>query len=93
MSQGLEDDLIDPVKVGFPAFSAWAARERCSAPAQPYTEIQQLSGCAAGADVAWWPIQDQGHLEWSCSSDVLWHDRGIWAFFTQNQAPTESTCR
>jgi len=42
--------------------------------------------------VAWWPIEGQGHIIWSCRGDPEWHNRGIWAFLTQSAVPTDTTC-
>lgn len=92
LSQGLDDKVISPQKLGFPAFTAWGGRYSCSPAAAGLDTAQQLSGCATGAAVDWWPIQGQGHLEWSCQADPTWHNQGIWAFFTQGRAPVDSTC-
>ena len=92
LSQGLDDRLIDPQKIGYPAFAAWSRRYRCAAVGGTFSSPQRLSGCVAGADVAWWPIVGQGHLDWSCTADPLWHDRGVWDFFTSNRAPADTTC-
>jgi hypothetical protein len=92
LSQGLDDTIIDPARLGFPAFKAWASRYSCAAPSQPLTAAQQLDGCAGEAQGAWWPIAGQGHLVWSCAMDPMWHNRGVWAFFTQHKAPSETAC-
>lgn len=91
LSQGLDDTLVQPQKMGFPAFQAWGTRYACRPPAAQYTAPQQLTGCRAGTAVDWWPIGGFGHLTWSCSSP-FWHDAGIWAFLTRRSAPTSSTC-
>lgn len=92
LSQGLDDSLIDPQKVGYPAFAAWVRRDACLKSTQPVSKPQHASGCLPGSDVAWWPIAGQGHLVWSCSADLLWHDRGVWSFFTNGVAPTDTSC-
>ena len=60
--------------------------------AQPIATPQQLNGCVAGAEVVWWPIAGQGHLAWSCGANPLWHDQGIWSFFTHDAAPSDTSC-
>jgi poly(3-hydroxybutyrate) depolymerase len=93
LSQGLDDRIIDPQKVGFAGFTAWIPRYRCyGTPDGPFTEEQRLSDCIPNALVVWWPIEHQGHLEWSCTSDATWHTRGIWRFFRSNEIPAGSTC-
>jgi len=92
MSQGLADTTVNPQTMGFPGFQAWGTRYTCTAPTAPYTLAQQLTGCRLGTAVDWWPINGFTHLTWSCSSDPLWHDRGIWAFLTTRAAPTATTC-
>lgn len=92
LSEGLDDTLIDPQRVGFPALVAWAARYSCASPSKPFNVPQEPAGCAAGSAVAWWPIAGQGHLAWSCAADPTWHDRGVWSYFTQHMAPAETTC-
>ena len=90
--QGLDDRLIDPQKLGYPAFTAWARRYRCASAPSELKTPHHLTGCVAGADVAWWPIAAQGHLDWSCTADPTWHDRGVWDFFTAKRAPESTTC-
>jgi len=92
LSQGLDDHLIDPQKVGYPAFTAWGRRYRCDAASKPYSSPQHLTGCVASTKVAWWPIAGQGHLDWSCAADPLWHDRGVWDFFTKGLETEDTTC-
>lgn len=92
LSQGLDDTIIDPKRVGYPAFTAWGDRYSCASASQPFTATQQLEGCAAGTAVAWWPITGQGHLAWSCAANPTWHDSGVWSFFTRRQAPSATTC-
>ena len=92
LSQGLDDTVIDPQRVAFPAYAAWGKRFSCAAAALPPASPQQMSGCTADATVAWWPIAGQGHLAWSCAADPTWHNQGVWAFFTQHEAPSDTTC-
>jgi len=92
LSQGLDDTLVDPRKLGFPAFTAWGARYSCRPAAAAYTEAQQLAGCSDGVLVAWWPIRGFGHLTWSCPADPSWHARGVWLFLTMRTAPAATTC-
>jgi polyhydroxybutyrate depolymerase len=92
MSQGLADQVVDPKAKGFAGFSAWADRYLCEPPAFPLDQAQQLQGCRDGAAVAWWPIEGQGHIVWSCPSQPEWHNRGIWDFLTKQLPPTDTTC-
>ncbi|TMC02059.1 MAG: hypothetical protein E6J41_31145 [Chloroflexi bacterium] len=92
LSQGLDDTLVDPRKLGFPALAAWGTRYACRPAAAPYSRAQELGGCSAGGPVAWWPIDGFGHLEWSCPADPTWHNRGVWQFLTKRTAPTATTC-
>ncbi|MBO0686547.1 MAG: hypothetical protein J2P45_25645 [Candidatus Dormibacteraeota bacterium] len=92
ISQGLDDHVIDPQEVAFPAFQAWGGRYSCVPVSASFTGAQQLSGCRNGTRVDWWPIRGFGHLTWSCPGDRYWHDRGIWAFLSRGVAPTTTTC-
>lgn len=92
LSQGLDDRLIDPQKVGYPAFVAWTRRYSCAQPAGSFDAPQHPGRCVGGADAAWWPIAGQGHLDWSCAADPLWHDRGVWSFFTLSEVPSDTSC-
>ncbi|MBO0682592.1 MAG: hypothetical protein J2P45_05505 [Candidatus Dormibacteraeota bacterium] len=92
ISQGLDDLLIDPQEVAFPAFQAWGVRYSCVPVAAPFTTAQELSGCRNGTRVDWWPIRGFTHLTWSCLGDTYWHHRGVWAFLTKGVAPTDPTC-
>jgi polyhydroxybutyrate depolymerase len=93
LSNGLDDQLIDARRLGFPAFEAWGRRYSCNPPGAPYTAAQHLDGCTGGTAVAWWPLQGLGHLNWSCPQDRFWHNRGIWDFLRHRTAPTDSVCR
>ena len=93
LSNGLDDVLIDPLRLGFPDFEAWGRRYSCEAPAAPYTAAQELGGCGDGTPVAWWPLSGLGHLSWSCPADRFWHNRGIWGFLTRRVAPADTVCR
>jgi polyhydroxybutyrate depolymerase len=92
LSNGLDDQLITPQRVGFPAFEAWGRRYSCQPPAAPYTAAQHLDGCTGGAAVAWWPLAGLPHVEWSCR-DRFSHNRGVWDFLRRRVSPTESVCR
>lgn len=92
LSQGLDDTLIDPQRMAFPAYIAWGMRYSCAAATEPLSAAQHMSGCSAGSSVAWWPISDQGHLVWSCTADPTWHNKGVWAYFTQGEAPAGTAC-
>jgi len=92
LSQGLDDTIIDPQKVGFAAYQAWGRRFGCSSAPAPVAAAQSASGCAPATAVSWWPIAGQGHLTWSCRSDPQWQDRGVWAFFTQAAPPRTTRC-
>jgi polyhydroxybutyrate depolymerase len=93
LSQGLDDAIIDPQKVGFPAYAAWGRRYGCGSPPLALSTPQSFGGCDAGTALSWWPISGQGHLQWSCQADPQWHNRGVWAFFTQTAPPAETACR
>jgi polyhydroxybutyrate depolymerase len=92
MSQGLADRLVDPARLGYPGFAAWAPRYGCQAPSDSFQTPQQLQGCRGSTAVDWWPIEGFGHVVWSCPADPTWHNRGIWAFLTRRIAPTDTTC-
>ncbi|HUE61146.1 MAG TPA: hypothetical protein VMO88_16380 [Acidimicrobiales bacterium] len=92
LSDGLDDQLSAPLWLGFPAFTAWGRRYSCAPPALSYAEPQRLSGCSAGAAVAWWPLDGFDHLTWSCDGDRFFQDRAVWAFLTLRVAPTATTC-
>jgi poly(3-hydroxybutyrate) depolymerase len=92
LSNGLDDQLIDPQRLGFPAFEAWGRRYSCTPPAAPYTAAQHLDGCTAGAAVAWWPLAGLPHLEWACR-DRFSHNRGVWDFLRRRVYPTDTACR
>lgn len=92
LSQGLNNQVISPQQVGFPAFQDWAARFGCHPAAAPLTRAQHLTGCQQGAAVAWWPLPGFGHLNWSCPADRFWHNRGIWRFLTTGAAPNPTVC-
>jgi len=92
LSQGLDDTIIDPQRLGFPAYLAWGRRYGCGGSPQTLTAVQQISGCGHDAQVAWWPIAGQGHLAWSCSAKPTWHNQGVWAFFTSRLLPPGSVC-
>jgi poly(3-hydroxybutyrate) depolymerase len=92
LSNGLDDQLIDPQRLGFPAFEAWGRRYSCQPPAAPYTAAQHLDGCTAGVAVAWWPLAGLAHPQWSCQ-DRFSHNRGVWDFLRRRVSPTETVCR
>ena len=92
LSQGLDDTTVDPQKAGFPAYEAWGRRYECSSSPAPLNAPQSYAGCVPGTALTWWPIAGQGHLTWSCPSDPEWHNRGVWAFFTQTAPPAQTSC-
>src|SRR5262245_30710499 len=92
LSQGLSDTLVRPDTAGFPAYRAWTQRYGCAAPTRPLSEPQLATGCSHGTRLAWWPIAGQGHLQWSCPEDPLWHNAGIWAFLTAGTPPSRTHC-
>ena len=92
ISQGLGDSVIDPQKIGFPAYQAWGRRYECAPSPAPITAAQSSLDCVPGTALTWWPIVGQGHLTWSCRADPQWQNRGVWAFFTQAAPPSTTQC-